>query len=64
VFGAENDIEDAVKKIITDTRGKGVFVSTGCAMGRNTPPENFRTMIEATKKYGTRELILSLQPEN
>jgi len=64
VFGTENDIENAVKKIITDTRGKGVFVSTGCAMGRNTPPENFRTMIEATKKYGTRELILSLQPEN
>ncbi len=61
VLGTENDIEDAVRKIITDTKGKGVFVSTGCAMGRNTPPENFRALIEATKKYGTRELILSMQ---
>jgi uroporphyrinogen decarboxylase len=64
VFGTERDVEDAVRKIITSTKGRGVFVSTGCAMGRNTPPENFRAMIEATKKFGTREMILSLQPEH
>jgi uroporphyrinogen-III decarboxylase len=61
VFGTENDVEEAVRKIITATGGKGVFISTGCAMGRNTPPENFRAMIEATKKFGTREMILSMQ---
>lgn len=63
VFGTERDIEEAVRKIITGTRGKGVFISTGCAMGSNTPPENFRAMIEAAKKFGTREMILALQPE-
>jgi uroporphyrinogen decarboxylase len=63
VFGTERDIEEAVRKIITGTRGKGVFISTGCAMGSNTPPENFRAMIESAKKFGTREMILALQPE-
>ncbi len=64
VLGDEKDIEEAVKKIITGTKGKGLFLSTGCAMGRNTPPENFRRMIETTKQFGTQELILSLQPKH
>ena len=57
VFGTKKDIEEAVKKIIAQTRGKGLFISTGCAMGRNTPPENFRAMIETAKKFGTQEMI-------
>jgi len=63
-FGTERDVEDAVRKVITNTKGRGLFVSTGCAMGRNTPPENLKTMIEATKHFGTREMILALQKEN
>lgn len=64
VFGTERDVDDAVRKIIAATKGRGLFVSTGCAMGRNTPPGNFKAMIKATKNYGTREIMLSLQKDN
>lgn len=64
VFGTKEKVEEATKQIITQTKGVGLFLSTGCAMGRNTPPENFKAMIEAVKTFGTIEFIESLQPES
>ena len=64
VFGTQEKVEEATKQIITQTRGEGLFLSTGCAMGRNTPPENFKAMIEAVKTFGTKEFIESLQQES
>ena len=60
VFGTQEKVEEATKQIITQTRGEGLFLSTGCAMGRNTPPENFKAMIEAVKTFGTKEFVESL----
>jgi uroporphyrinogen decarboxylase len=60
VFGTKEKVEESVKEIIHKTRGKNIFISTGCAMGRNTPPENFRKMIETVHEYGTREMLESL----
>lgn len=57
VLGTPIQVEEAVKSVLSLTRGKGLFLSSGCAMGRNTPEENMRAMISAAKKYGTRERI-------
>lgn len=56
-----DQVEDQVKRIIQDTRGRGLIVSSGCALGANTKPENMRAMVEAVKQYGTRERLEELQ---
>ena len=48
----EKNMENA-KAIIEATGGKGLILSSGCAMGANTNPNNVRTMVEAAKRYGT-----------
>jgi MtaA/CmuA family methyltransferase len=55
VLGTPADVEQAVKEVIEQTRGQSLFVSSGCAMGRNTPPENFRAFVSAARKYGVTE---------
>jgi MtaA/CmuA family methyltransferase len=52
VFGTAEAVEKIAKKIIEDTQGQGLFLSSGCAMGRNTPGDNIRAMVNAAKKYG------------
>ena len=61
VIGKPSDVDHAVKKLIEDTKGKSLIVSSGCAMGRNTPPENFRAFIEAARRYGSYEEIMKLR---
>lgn len=53
VLGNPESIEIAIKNLIKQTRGKGLFISSGCAMGRNTPPANFRAMVGAAREYGS-----------
>jgi MtaA/CmuA family methyltransferase len=60
VHGTPEDVEEAVKKIIAATRGRSHFVSSGCAMGRNTPPENFSAFVAAARKFGSYEEIMKL----
>ena len=57
VLGNPESIEIAVKNLIEQTRGEGLFISSGCAMGRNTPPTNFRAMVEAAREYGSYDRI-------
>lgn len=57
VLGSPGDVDLAVKKLIEDTRGRSLFVSSGCAIGRNTPVDNFKAFIEASRKYGSREQL-------
>lgn len=61
VLGTPADVEAAVKKAIHATRGQSHFVSSGCAIGRNTPIENFKMLISAARKYGSYEELLKLQ---
>ena len=60
VFGTSESVDISVKNLIQQTRGKGLFISSGCAMGRNTPPGNFVAMVEAARKYGTYDQIEAL----
>lgn len=64
VHGTPQDVEDAVRKVIEVTRGQSLFVSSGCAIGRNTPVENFRMLIAAARKYGSYEQLCRLQEIN
>ncbi len=60
VLGTPDQVDQAVKDLVSKTRGVGHIISSGCAIGRNTPPENFKAFIAAARKYGTREYIDSL----
>jgi MtaA/CmuA family methyltransferase len=51
-FGTPEQVEAAVRGIMDATGGRGVFLSSGCAMGRNTKPENMRALMAAAEKYG------------
>ena len=61
VHGTPAEVDAAVKKLVEATRGKSHIISSGCAMGRNTPPENFKAFIAAARKYGSYEEIMRLQ---
>ncbi|GAP72828.1 uroporphyrinogen decarboxylase superfamily [Candidatus Symbiothrix dinenymphae] len=60
VLGTPDDVDKAVKEVIEQTKGQSLFISSGCAMGRNTPPENFRALIAAARKYGTYEEVMKM----
>lgn len=60
VTGTPSDVEAAVRGVIAATRGRGLWMSSGCAMGRNTPHENVVAMIEATRRYGSYEQVMAL----
>lgn len=51
-FGTPEQVEATVRGIMDATGGRGVFLSSGCAMGRNTKPENMRALMAAAEKYG------------
>lgn len=60
VFGEPVTVDTQAERIIKDTFGRDLFLSSGCAMGRNTKPENMRALVEAPKKYGTYEQIMEM----
>jgi MtaA/CmuA family methyltransferase len=51
VLGTPEQVAAAARKVIADTGGKGLFLSSGCALGRNTKPENLQAMIAAAREY-------------
>ena len=53
VIGSVEQNMANAKAIIEATGGKGLILSSGCAMGANTKPENVAAMVEAAKRYGT-----------
>ncbi len=59
-MGTPERVDAAVRKIVEDTKGKGLFISSGCAIGANTPPRNFRAFVEAGRKYGCADYIAAL----
>lgn len=60
VVGSEKDVDLAVKKLVEATKGRNHIISSGCAMGRNTPPENFKAFVAAARKYGSYEEVMRL----
>ena len=60
-LGTPEQVKATAEKIIRDVRGKGLILSSGCAIGANAKPENISAMVEAAKLYGTSEQLLELQ---
>jgi len=61
VLGTPEQVDAIAKKVIKQTAGKGLILSSGCAMGRNTPEENMRAMVEAPKRYGNYEQLVDMR---
>lgn len=61
VLGTPVQVDAAAKKIIEQTAGRGLILSSGCAMGRNTPEENMRALVGASGKYGTYEQLMAME---
>lgn len=59
--GNPDQVRERAKDIIEGTRGVGLYLSSGCAMGRNTKPENMRAMVESAREFGTYERLAELQ---
>ena len=60
-LGTPEKVDQSVKKIIEDTKGIGLIVSSGCAIGANTKPENVKALVSATRKYGSYEKLAEMQ---
>ena len=43
-LGTPEQVEQQAKEIIRSTRGKGIILSSGCALGANTKPENVKAL--------------------
>lgn len=63
VTGTPAEVDEAVKQMLIKTKGFNHIISSGCAMGRNTPPENFRAFVAAARKYGSYEEIMKLRED-
>lgn len=60
-LGKPADVEAAVKNVVDSTRGRGLIISSGCAIGANTPPENMKALVAAARTYGAREYVEGLR---
>lgn len=47
--------------MVEATKGRGLIISSGCAMGANTKPENMEALVQSAKLYATRDQLLALQ---
>lgn len=60
-LGTPADVHAKVQELIHKTKGRSLILSSGCAMGANTKPENVAALVECAKRYGTREQLMQLQ---
>ena len=60
-LGTPDKVEQNVKSIIESTRGRGLIVSSGCAIGANTKPENLKALVDSARKYGSYDKVMALR---
>ena len=60
-IGTPEKVRACVQDLIRKTRGRGLILSSGCALGANTKPENMAALVESARLYGTREQLEELQ---
>ena len=54
-LGTPDQVLSQSKAIIEGTKGRGLILSSGCALGANTKPENVAAMVQAARLYGVLE---------
>lgn len=60
-IGTPDKVKAQVQDMVQKTRGKGLIISSGCALGANTKPENMEAMVASARLYATREQLEALQ---
>lgn len=60
-LGTPETVLNQAKDIIESTRGKGIILSSGCALGEGTKEENMRALVNAARLYGTYDQLCELQ---
>ncbi|MCI8591611.1 MAG: uroporphyrinogen decarboxylase [Lachnospiraceae bacterium] len=60
-LGSPEDVDAAVRAVVEATKGYGLIISSGCAIGANTSPENMRAFVAAARRYGACENIMELR---
>jgi uroporphyrinogen decarboxylase len=53
VLGTPAQVTAAAREIIQATGGRGIILSSGCALGRDTRPENMQALVAAASEFGT-----------
>mgnify|MGYP006272307389 CR=1 FL=1 len=61
VFGTPEEVKEASRLVIEKCKGRGLILSSGCAMGRKTPTANLKAMINAADQYGRYEQIMEMK---
>ena len=51
-IGGPETVMMQAKDILEKTAGCGIILSSGCALGANTKPENMQALVQAAKQYG------------
>ena len=59
--GTPEQVKVQIRDMVVSTKGRGIIISSGCALGANTKPENVAAMVESAKLYATREQLEELQ---
>ena len=57
-LGTPDQVLSQSKAIIEGTGGQGLILSSGCALGANTKPENVEALVRAARLYGRMEDLL------
>lgn len=60
-LGTPETVLKQVKENIRKTKGQGFIISSGCALGANTKPENMEALIRAARLYGTYDMLMELR---
>ncbi len=63
VWGTPEKVMEQAKNILVQTGGRGLLLSSGCAMGYNTPDENMQALVRAAAEHGTAEQLAEYQKE-
>lgn len=59
--GTPTQVREQIREMVQKTGGRGLIISSGCALGANTRPENMEAMVEAAKLYATRDQLFALR---
>ena len=59
-LGTPEKVLEQCRNVITSTKGRGLILSSGCALGANTKPENVEVLIRAARTFGSYEQLKEL----
>jgi len=51
VHGTPEKVYEKATEVLEAAGGRNLILSSGCAMGRNTPPENLKALINAARQF-------------